>query len=352
MSNDAIDACRKNLANLDTKGHPNASLFLHRYLKKLDDPVSVASHYKDLQGFSAPEPYRQAFERWKKLLGGRDEILQLEYETITPLAIGLGNESPTEVGLTLHFTYGMPIIPGAAIKGLCRRAAIAANLIPAKAPPQSKNALLQTLFGDQDMCGAFVFYDAWYSPPIGNDKPFHRDVVTVHHPNYYQKNGESYPTDFDDPKPIPFLVIKPKTRFLFCVAMPSPEWSVLIKSMLSWALDNLGIGAKTNTGYGRLRLLPEFSSGASEPSGSPQKETLKNVPITFDPSRSQIKARVDDKWIPPKSGQEQRLLQQLSEQDRKELKERKKAYATVDVQTLGNQKILAAIRDIRFNEGR
>ena len=62
--------------------------------------------------------YKRAFERWKSSFGPPGHIL-LEFTLDSRLLIGHGNPSATEVGLTVHHTWGTPLIPGPALKGLC-----------------------------------------------------------------------------------------------------------------------------------------------------------------------------------------------------------------------------------------
>lgn len=117
------------------------------------------------------------------------------------------------------------------------------------------------LFGNTSSASYFVFYDAWYDPASVDRKPFHRDVITVHHPKYYQ-SGNTWPTDFDDPTPVPFLVVKPRTQFLFAIQAPDEKWGKFVESLLNWCLQNLGIGGKTNAGYGYFKS-PELRDSSS-----------------------------------------------------------------------------------------
>jgi CRISPR-associated protein Cmr6 len=49
---------------------------------------------------------------------------RFEMRTQGRLIVGLGNKGPLEIGFTLHHTTGLPIIPGSALKGLCRTYAL------------------------------------------------------------------------------------------------------------------------------------------------------------------------------------------------------------------------------------
>ncbi len=83
------------------------------------------------------------------------------------------------------------------------------------------------------------------------------DVITVHHPGYYQNNGNA-PADWDSPNPVAFL--SATGSYLIALAAPelaSPQreqWIERTFSILEHALATMGIGAKTSSGYGRMTL--------------------------------------------------------------------------------------------------
>ncbi len=62
------------------------------------------------------ELYRAAFDRWSASLPS--DPAPVDLATTGRLIVGLGSESVLETGIRLHHTYGMPIIPGSALKGL------------------------------------------------------------------------------------------------------------------------------------------------------------------------------------------------------------------------------------------
>jgi len=197
----------------------------------------------------ANEAYRQAFRRWHGLQGQRPDTQVFWGTLATPLAVGLGNESPLEVGLTLHHTYGMPVIPGSALKGLCRRAALRLR----DAGKMSTDQFVVLFGSDAESARSAsyaVFWDAWYDPQSFEGKPLKRDVVTVHHPRYYRTRGEEWPSDFDNPNPVAFVVVRPRARFLFSISAASSAWCDYAAHLLQWGLTHLGVGAKTNAGYG------------------------------------------------------------------------------------------------------
>ena len=257
MSNEwrtqGVPTIRASLDRLELNQGEHARLLLQRYLqrhKPLQRENQASMPEEDLldavQHLRLPDAYQVAFQRWQEF--ARKRACCFTMALATPLAIGLGNASPLEVGLTLHHTYGMPLIPGSALKGLCRRGAHWLSK-EGKLSQQELEMMFGTGGKQTSAAGCVVFYDAWYATNSANDKPFHRDVITVHHPAYYA-SGQQAPTDFDDPNPVPFLVVKPKAQFLFAIDATTEQWAKFAEQLLRWCLQHLGVGAKTNAGYG------------------------------------------------------------------------------------------------------
>lgn len=63
------------------------------------------------------ELYKTAFARWEKSLA-ESNVATYVLQTAGRLIVGLGSENVLETGIRLHHTYGLPIIPGSALKGL------------------------------------------------------------------------------------------------------------------------------------------------------------------------------------------------------------------------------------------
>lgn len=292
-----VRAIRKPLENLQEGQH--AGLLLHRYLQQHDDTHSGAKGlYEQVQQTPVSPVYRLAFQRWKQSVAQLPQVRLFTATAVSPLAVGLGNESVLEVGLTVHHTYGVPVIPGSALKGLCRRGALRLQ-----AEGKLCEEQLQALFGYSEQSGKasagyITFWDAWYDPDSVEGKPFHRDVITVHHQQYY-KNGKAFPTDFDDPNPVPFLVVKPGARFLFAVQAPDEAWGKFAQRLLEWCLQHLGVGAKTNAGYGFLvpdkhDEKPASSAPASATAQSPtvgNREIWQDVTVAYNPSQRNLQVQ-------------------------------------------------------------
>jgi CRISPR-associated protein Cmr6 len=186
-------------------------------------------------------------------------------KAIGRLVVGLGSESAWENNITLHRTYGVPYIPGSALKGLA--AAYAHKYLQddqwrkpgttAEIMSEKYAAAHKVMFGDTTTEGYITFFDALYVPGSGhNGKALWPDVITVHHPNYYQKTGteQTAPADWDDPTPIPF--VSATGQYLIALAGDS-NWVKTTLDILALALADMGVGAKTSSGYGRL-ILPNL----------------------------------------------------------------------------------------------
>lgn len=223
--------------------------------------------------------YAKAFRR---RTDGLREIGAEEFTltTVSRLVVGLGGESPLETGLTLHHTYGVPIIPGSALKGLAARycdhtfGEIARyhelrRRLEFEEDGQKKTRTgvqYRALFGDTDDAGYIVFHDAWIFPEslTRRDEGLLVDVMTPHHTEYYggkrssrgAQKGELIPaTDFDSPVPVQFLSIRGSFHLALSCGADSEAgrpWLAWAKDLLTTALRDWGVGGKTSSGYGRL----------------------------------------------------------------------------------------------------
>lgn len=190
---------------------------------------------------SAPEIYRVAFARWQ---AATKCFAHTEAELAGRLYIGVTRDNALETGLTVSHTYGMPMIPGSAVKGLCRACAgdwlkneEASRYLFGNEPIETDEAKIES--------GGLIFHDAWWIPEDGK-KPFVPEVVTVHHPEYY-KDGKRAATDFDSPVPAPQIAVQGSFYF---VIEGEHAWSKLAKRLLEKGLADRGIGAKRSSGYG------------------------------------------------------------------------------------------------------
>jgi len=244
-----------------------------------------------LANISVAPDYAHSFERWKQSFSSAGDRLA-ELTLASRLLIGHGNSSANDVGLTVHHTWGVPVIPGSALKGLL------AHYVDATYGPNDPDrkpweqlgdeqrarsdyqgvtwsgqriergpgAIYRALFGAPDAreddvmrehgfgagasVGLITFHDALFVPySIADNKPFAADVLTVHQKGYYDSSGQSEPNDYDSPSPVTFLTVRPKCHLLLALSGPI-EWTELAGQLLADALKTWGVGGKTSAGYG------------------------------------------------------------------------------------------------------
>ena len=255
------EACREEISQWwkQKKVGSNAGLLRDRFLKvAVKDKKNHPDARRDL--FEAmclaiaqsKETYAAAYYRQESAL--KNIKSKGLFSTDGRMVIGLGGENVLETGLTLNHTYGTPMIPGTALKGLaahyCHQAWGAAD-----ERFKVGGEYHQTIFGTTEDSGHIIFHDAWITPEslLGSFQP---DVMTPHHVDYYSDaKGLTPPTDFDDPNPVTFLSVVGTFNIAVSCDVPGPdgdEWAERVFGLLSDALREWGIGGKTNAGYGRL----------------------------------------------------------------------------------------------------
>ena len=194
--------------------------------------------------------YRAAFVRWSESLPSDPPFIDLV--TQDRLIVGLGSENVLETGITLHHTYGMPIIPGSALKGLA--AHYCDQVWGAEPGYKLDGPYHKLLFGTTKESGCIAFHDAWYVPDSPS-APLLLDVMTPHHPGWNDIKDPLPPTDFDSPIPVPFLSVSGTFRVAVSWHGPAkgaPEWTKRAMELLCDALCDWGAGGKTSSGYGRF----------------------------------------------------------------------------------------------------
>ncbi|MBS1792185.1 MAG: type III-B CRISPR module RAMP protein Cmr6 [Acidobacteria bacterium] len=206
----------------------------------------------EVAGIGESVEYKAFYRRWEESLERLEKEKRLKKRLARVqgrMAVGLGDEGVLETSVTLHRTYGVPYIPGSALKGLA--ASFARNKL--KGDWAKGTFAYNVVFGKTDEAGYITFYDALYKPGSGHKgKALYPDGITVHHEKYYK--GEAAPADWDDPVPVPFLSATGE----YLIALSAPPgcelWIGKTFELLKLALEHEGIGAKTSSGYGRMEL--------------------------------------------------------------------------------------------------
>ena len=255
-----------------------------------------------LEQVAVTADYEKAFQRWKGTLAHLGTtILTVRLEG--RMLVGHGNPSGSEVGLTVHHTWGTPIVPGSSLKGLLHHwivrrygpeppppDTLALHPLAADHPDPVRSPFQGVTWRDKhihhgpgtairQLCGApdaetdddwlraapdaevgarrggLTFHDAWMVPAPTARNPYVRDVLTVHQRRYYNQGaGErAWPNDYDSPNPVTFLTVRPGLEFLVALSGDSELADFAIVELQS-ALAEEGVGGKTVAGYGRLRV--------------------------------------------------------------------------------------------------
>lgn len=190
------------------------------------------------------------------------------------LVIGLGAAHPQETSMTLHHIYGIPYIPGSAIKGITKHWSVvkfATHKVKIQNNNDFEDVLYQIsdnldkgieqdltideinfndlikIFGTQKKSGDVIFMDAF---PVGDVK-LKMDIMNPHYQDYY--TGNNPPADWLNPNPIKFLTVE-NTEFQFYLLSKNQELLKVAEKLLKEALKESGIGAKTSLGYGMFEI--------------------------------------------------------------------------------------------------
>ncbi|MFL1378498.1 MULTISPECIES: type III-B CRISPR module RAMP protein Cmr6 [unclassified Nocardiopsis] len=201
------------------------------------------------------------------------------------LVVGLGEKGNAhELGITLHGTYGWPIIPGSGLKGVTAayvwdraaktaggreifRMVFGAPLPPSRrvsdrepggggtAPEGRAGSEAEGRDHDKAARGAVRFLDA-----LAVDGPLtvSADVLTPHVKPYYdttrvRREGEEPepPAEYHQPVPVQFLTITGGT-FAADLVGDTEKITGFAAARLREAVEDLGVGAKTAAGYGYM----------------------------------------------------------------------------------------------------
>ena len=241
----------------------NAGLWFDRFFNRYQPDWTLKDNdksqwLKQLQGTTGDATQLEARclrqIRRVEQLGGQNKAYKNDWYWVS----GMGNPHPVENGLNWHPTLGVPYLAGSAVKGLVR-AWVERN--DDGLEQAEKENRLKTWFGTADkgdiaeQTGGFIFFDAIPPQPV----TLITDIMTPHMGKWYAEGEnastnqpENLPADWHEPVPITFLAAK-QTPLLFSIA---PRGNDLVNqlpdvfSALKNALNWLGAGAKTATGYG------------------------------------------------------------------------------------------------------
>jgi CRISPR-associated protein Cmr6 len=198
---------------------------------------------------------RANYGRWRWVVeaaGAKEDETWFTSVTDWRMAVGLGGGHVLETTMTLHRTYGFPIIPGSALKGMTRA------WVELEVEPDDDLvvAVFGTPPGETPMkAGQVIFFDA-----VPTQVPkLELDVMNPHYGDYYAEKKDRGrpipPADYLSPVPVYFLTVAGGCEFAFAVA-PRSGNKGLAETAAGWlkeALREMGVGAKTVAGYGYFR---------------------------------------------------------------------------------------------------
>lgn len=279
-------------------------------------------HIQEVCSVAVPKIYSLAFSRWKASLS---DACTVEVQATSRLLIGHGNPSPLGVGLTLHPVYGVPIIPGSALKGVLNHYLASRGLVgfdgvgyEGGSPVRPPGFYHRTLFGspafrdqqDEGARGFVSFEDAWYIPDSGKagtsdrepDCPLVPDILTPHQKDYYQPAKGSDPTDWDEPNPVSFITVRPGACFLLAISSPDgrSDWAHFALEQLLEALSEMGVGGKVSSaGYGRLSKVDQIKKPRPRaPKDTPALLALREAVLRFQQQEEGKLAAFDaENWV-------------------------------------------------------
>lgn len=191
---------------------------------------------------------RRAVEGIARRHGPDWQCRVLRLEPMWRVVVGHGEDSVHETSLTLSPTYGVPVFPGSALKGLAAAYARERDL-----PDQE----MVRLFGSprpgttttDARQGSVVVLDAFPEEP----PTVVVDVLTPHVAPYYKDGNDKdspteYPAEYHHPVPVRFLAVE-KTPFTALLVGPGEDVAQFA-DLLGNAVTELGLGGKTSAGYG------------------------------------------------------------------------------------------------------
>lgn len=232
----------------------------------------IRTNFSDSFIMNTAKRYYGSIKRFN-LKFSEDLVLKTEWRMV----IGMGNESVYETSMTLHHIYGIPYIPGSAIKGVVRSHIITEAFAEAEKDQGDSKKIEERSLSDPGFCdifgcpqksfykesrqGKIIFFDAFplSKPQI---KP---DVMNPHYGPYYSdSSGTVPPADYHNPKPIFFLTVV-DTEFRFIIGIKEKDNNTIQQGefkdkypletayeCMKKALCEHGIGAKTAVGYGYM----------------------------------------------------------------------------------------------------
>ncbi len=344
--------------------HSNTGLWYTRFYNRFDKDWSVGDDGKRswidaVTGFCGDQ-------KLLELAGARSERLAkaldaetAEFKTDANFATGLGLSHPVENGFTWHHTLGVPYLPASGVKGLLR------GWVEAWMTHQDEDkhkTMTQRWFGTAkgsdgvaDHAGGLIFFDALPTAPV----QLVTEIMTPHAGKWYEQGdniasiadyADKAPADWHSPVPVPFLAVGRGASFRFMIAprlTGDATEDALARldsrdamAQLALALEWMGAGAKTATGYGRMSNDNAKRQAELAAAGIETNTTQwVGAKVTRNKSTGELSviSAQGERAAPVKAPLAQAIFNGMSEATQKKLKDGKKPLTmTATVETVGN----------------
>jgi CRISPR-associated protein Cmr6 len=233
----------KNFQTRGTKITENEKSRKAKYKPALLKDLPQTEIQELLQGF-----HERKCSFFKQLKSNNYAVKMVYVKSCSRVAVGMGNDHPSENGLSFQYPLGFPIIPGSTIKGITK------HYVEMFCNHQKSDETIQRrIFGsnqNEGQQGSVMFFDAYPCETVKSLLEY--DVMTPHYGKYYSSEGKNPPADYDSPNIIKFLTVPKDTAFYFQLSSQNKQDLDIAWEWFKKARATVGIGGKTNVGYGRF----------------------------------------------------------------------------------------------------
>ena len=185
--------------------------------------------------------------------------LQVSYPGLVT-GIGINHEAKIEgefkLGVHFDWTHGMPVVYGSSVKGVLR-AWFKEFYKPTADQPSVKDAFDSIFEGKENgksksIYNRDIFFDAVIVEADSKGRILASDSITPH-------GGENHDNPLKNPTPLTFMKIASGCKMEFRFKLVPSEingktfTAAQKRTLFEESLKTVGIGAKTNVGYGQLK---------------------------------------------------------------------------------------------------
>ncbi len=242
--------------------------YIGKFPKPDEQTDPLRKHLDEIQSVCIPAGYAKFFETWQNSIKQIPDVRVAKLTSTSRTLIGHGLASTHQVGLSLHHTYGIPFIPGSALKGVTahyvhevlgsaderfRGPTLDDTGRVVKDPGEYFRGLFGAAPSETDPRGfeGYVeFHETLVDPT--SQSLFVADVLTPHQVSYY-RDATRDPNEYTSPVPVGFVTARPGLCYHLALS-GFQDWTRLALACLGRALSERGIGGKTASGYGRFNL--------------------------------------------------------------------------------------------------